>query len=216
MPENLTRRCCRTSFPLRSKLAAERGVIFKDILMKKNLLIAAVVILLLLIGAYFYFSGKEYSVRLTELEIQTKLAEKLPITKTYFFIFQLTISNPRVRLENGSSSVNAGLDVVLNITVGENLKPLGGTVDVSGGIRYASENGEFFLTNPKIENFEIQGINPKYTNKVNASITKFLNEYYEKNAIYTLNYSDSKQTVARMILKDVIVDNKELAITLGI
>jgi len=184
--------------------------------MKKSLITVAVVVLFLLIGAYFYFSGKDYSVRLTEPEIQTKLAEKLPLTKTYLFIFQLTLSNPRVQLENGSSSVNAGLDVVLNITVGENPKPLGGTVDVSGGIRYASEDGEFFLTNPKIENFEIQGINPKYTNKVNASITKFLTEYYEKNAIYTLNYSDSKQAAARMVLKDVIVENKELVITLGI
>lgn len=184
--------------------------------MNKNLITVAVITLLLLIGAYFYFSGKEYSIRLTEPVIQTKLAEKLPITKTYLLIFQLTLSNPRVQLNNGSSSVNAGLDVVLNITIGENSKPLGGTVDVSGGIRYAAENGQFFLTNPKIENVEIQGIKPKYTNKVNASVTKFLNEYYEKNAIYTLKSSDKKQAVAKMILKNVIVENKELVITLGI
>ena len=169
-----------------------------------------------MIAAYFYFSGKEYSVRLTEPEIQNKLAEKLPLTKTYLFIFQLTLSNPRVLLKEGSSSVNAGLDVVLNITIGKNSKTLGGTVDVSGGIRYASQSGQFFLTNPKIEKFQIQGINPKHTNKVNASITNFLTDYYQKNAIYTLKYDDSKQAVTRMVLKDVIVENKELVITLGI
>ena len=86
----------------------------------------------------------------------------------------------------------------------------------SGGIKYVSEDGQFFLKNPVIENFEIQGISPKYTNKVNASITKYLTEYYEKNPIYTLNYSDGKQAAARMVLKDVIVENKELVITLGI
>ncbi|MCP4978453.1 MAG: DUF1439 domain-containing protein [Maribacter sp.] len=184
--------------------------------MKKVAIAAVIVILAVVVGTYFYFSGKEYVVRITESDIRQKLDEKLPITKTYLFIIQVTLENPRVNLINGSNRVNAGLDVIFNITIGKNPKPLGGTVDASGGINYVPEKGEFYLTNPIIEDFEIQGIPSKYMDKVNEALTKALAEYYSKNPFYTLRATDAKQAAARMVLKNVIVEDKELVVTLGI
>lgn len=183
----------------------------------KKVAIAAVVILIAVVaGTYYYFSGKEYVVRLSEPEITEKLEEKLPLTKTYLFVIQVTLDNPRVHLENGSKRVNAGLDVVFNITLNKNPKPIGGKVDASGGILYLAEKGQFFLTNPVVENLQVQGIPAEYTNKLNTALTKALAEYYKKRPIYTLRVTDAKQAVARMVLKDVIVENRELVITLGI
>jgi len=54
--------------------------------MKKISLVAIVVVLTVIAGAYFYFSGKEYILRIPENEIQQKMAEKLPLTKAYLFI----------------------------------------------------------------------------------------------------------------------------------
>lgn len=184
--------------------------------MKKVAIAAVVVILAVVVGAYFYFSDKEFVVRINESNIRQKLDEKLPLTKTYLFIIQVTLENPRVNLKNGSNRVNAGLDVILNVTIGKNPKPLSGTVDASGGIKYVSEKGEFYLINPIIENLEIQGIPPKYMDKANEALTKALAEYYSKNPIYTLRATDAKQVAARMILKNVIVENQELVVTLGI
>jgi len=184
--------------------------------MKKVAIVAVAILIALLAGTYYYFSGKEYVVRLSESDIQGKLEEKLPLTKTYLFIIQVTLNNPRVNLKNGSSKVGAGLDVVFNITLNKNPKPFGGTVDVSGGVRYLSEKGQFFLTNPVIESLTVQGIDPKYTNKANKALTKALAEYYKNHPIYTLRVTDVKQAAARMVLKDVIVKNQELVITLGI
>ena len=177
---------------------------------------AATILIAVAVGVYFYFSGKEYVVRISESEIQEKLQEKLPLMKTYYFIIQVTLDNPRVHLENGSNRVGAGLDVVFNITLNKNPKPLGGTVDVSGGILYSAEKGQFFLTNPVIENLEVQGIPQDYTDKANKALTKALAEYYEKHPIYTLRATDAKQAAARMVLKDVIIENRELVVTLGI
>ena len=171
---------------------------------------------MLLVSTYFYFSGKEYVVRITETEIKEKLDEKLPLTKSFLFIIQITLKNPRVLLENGSKRISAGLDVLLNITVNKNPKPLGGTVDVSGGVQYLADKGELFLTNPVIENFVIQGIPDKHLYKVNKALTTALAKYYKENPIYTLRATDVKQAAARMVLKDVIVENKELVVTLGI
>ncbi|MDH3974548.1 MAG: DUF1439 domain-containing protein [Deltaproteobacteria bacterium] len=153
---------------------------------------------------------------MSESDIREKLDKKLPLTKSYFFIIQITLQNPRILLENGTKRVNAGLDVLLNIKIDKNPKPLGGSVDVSGGVRYLAEKGEFYLTDPVIESLGVQGIPDKYMQKVNKALTKALAKYYDENPIYTLNLGDGKQAVARMVLKDVVVENKELVVTLGI
>lgn len=177
---------------------------------------AMVILIAVAAGTYYYFFGKEYIVRLTEPEIQEKLEEKLPLTKTYLFIINVTLDNPRVNLQDGSSRVSAGLDVVFNITLNKNPKPLGGKVDASGGILYLAEKGQFFLTNPVVENLDVQGIPRQYTDKANIALSKALAEYYENHPIYTLHATDVKQAAARMILKNVIIENRELVVTLGL
>lgn len=184
--------------------------------MDKKVFIAISIFIVLSAGAYFYFTGTEYVVRMSESEIREKLDKKLPLTKSYFFIIQITLKNPRVMLEERSKRVKAGLDILLNIKINKNPKPLGGTIDVSGGVKYLAEKGEFFLTDPIIENLGVQGIPNKYLDKVNKALTQLLTKYYESNPIYTLHLSDSKQAIARMALKDVAVVNKELVVTLGI
>lgn len=184
--------------------------------MRKTAIAIAVVLLVLIAGGYWSFSGKEYVLRFPEAQIRETLAKNLPMTKTYFLIIQVTLDNPRVHLENGSNRVNAGLDVSLNVTVDKIPEPLGGSIDVSGGVRYDSEHGQFFLTGPVIEGLQIQGIPPAYTAKANNALTKALAEYYSKRPIYTLSDLDAKQLAVQMILKDVVVESRELVVTLGI
>ncbi len=112
--------------------------------------------------------------------------------------------------------VSVGLDVIFNITLNKNPKPIGGTLDVSGGVLYLAEKGEFYLTNPIINNLTVQGIAQKYVDKANKALSKALAEYYKNNPIYTLHVTDMKQTAAKLALKDVVVQNKQLVITLGI
>ncbi|HEO65588.1 MAG TPA: DUF1439 domain-containing protein [Spirochaetes bacterium] len=183
--------------------------------MKKVFILVVTALIIVLAGVY-YFSGKEYVIRLSESYIQGKLEEKLPRTKTYFLIIQITLKNPRVHLKHGSNRINAGLDVVFNIRLKKTPKPLEGAIDISGGVIYVAEKSQFFLTNPVIEKLTIQGITSKYTNIANKSLTKALAKYYRKNPIYTLRPTDIKKTITKMVLKKVMIENKELILTLGI
>ena len=184
--------------------------------MNKKAVAAVIIVIATLAVAYFYLSGTEYEVRLSELDIRQKLEEKLPLTKTYLLIVQVTLDNPRVHLEEGSSRVAVGMDVMFNVTINKNPNPLGAKVDASGGIIYLAETGQFFLVEPEIENLEIQGIPQEYIEKVNLALSKALEEYYRDHPIYTLRSTDVKQAAARMVLKNVTVENKELVVTLGI
>jgi len=182
----------------------------------KKFAIIAIISTALLGGAYYYFSGRGYTIKLSESDIKEKIEKKLPITKRFLLIFQVTLDNPRVQLKDGSDKINIGLDAVLNISLDNNTIPVGGTIDLSGGIRYLPELGQFFLTDPVIENLTIQGLPDKHTNRANKVLTAALSEHYRTHPIYTLKATDTKQAAAKMVLKNVTITNRELHITLGI
>lgn len=183
--------------------------------MKKALIAIAFVLVVAIIGGAFYLAKREYVFRVSEAQIQENLAAKLPVSKTFFFIFQLTFDHPRVTLVGESGRVHAGLDVVLNIVLGNESKPLGGTLDVSGGVLYSPERGAFFLTDPLIERFAIDGMPEKYREKVNAALTKAIAAFFAEQPIYALRATDTRQAAARLVLKSVAVENRELVVTLG-
>jgi len=184
--------------------------------MKRVFVVLVTIVILALAGLYFYLSGKEYEIRVPESEIKARLSEKLPMTKSYLFVFQVTLKNPRVSLEQGSNRVNGGLDIVLNIKIGNEENLLGGTVDISGGVRYAKDEGQVFLVDPIIENLKVQGVPDKYSKQTIDVLTIALGEYFTDHPIYTLSTFDAKQAAAKFALKNVAVGNKELVITLGI
>lgn len=184
--------------------------------MRKKLIILTILLAALAAGAYLYFQGREYTFRFTEAELHDKLAERLPLQETYLFIFQVVLDNPRLLLVNGSDRVNAGLDVTLNIHINDEPLPLGGQLDVSGGVRYEAAEGQFFLTEPEIDRLSVQGIPAAFTDRVDSVLTRALAAYYVDRPIYTLRESDVGQAAAKLLLKNVIVENKELVVTLGL
>lgn len=184
--------------------------------MRNRIIGISTVLLFILIGAYIFLSGKEYIVRIPESQIKAAMEQKLPLTKTYLFIIDVTLRNPRVELIGGSSRVAGGMDVELNIRINENPEPLGGSIDLSGGVSYVADGGHFFLIDPVVESFSIQGLSENIKPKVSKAIEKALSEYFAKNPIYTLKKADLKQAAAYAVLKDVSVKDKELVVSLGI
>jgi hypothetical protein len=93
---------------------------------------------------------------------------------------------------------------------------LGGTIDASGEIKYVQATGEFFLTDPVIERLAVQGIPDAYAGKVSSALTKAVAAYYADHPIYSLRATDAKHAAARLVLKNVVVENHELVVTLGL
>jgi hypothetical protein len=187
--------------------------------MKKRLVLPLAFSLLCLMAAvlaYLYFSGKEYVLRIPQNQIDAKMREKFPLSKSYLLLLRITLENPRLVLQENSDRIHVGLDAVLNITLEGNARPLSGSVDVSGSLRYAHEQGAFYLVSPTIEQASIAGIPEKFIERVNSTISVLLSEYYATHPVYTLNTADIKQAGAKMVLKNVKVENSELVITLGI
>jgi len=183
---------------------------------KRNFVVLLAVFIAVILGAYLYYSGKEFVVRISEAQIQDRINQKLPFNRSYLLIFEVGLDRPRVNLIENSNRVRAGLDLTLNISVGTAQLRLGGSLDASGGLKYVADRGEFFLSDPMIESLQVQGIPAKYIDRVRMVLIKALTEFYGEHPIYTLNFFDLKQAATRLVLKDVAVKDKELVITLGI
>lgn len=89
-------------------------------------------------------------------------------------------------------------------------------MDASGGVRYDPKAGQLFLTQPKIEHFELQGVPEQYASRVASALSEALDAYYADHAIYTLHAFDAKELAARLVLKSVTVKEQQLVVTLGV
>ncbi|MCK4341038.1 MAG: DUF1439 domain-containing protein [Phycisphaerae bacterium] len=185
--------------------------------MAKRITVIVLALLILSVAAgLFIMRGKRFVVELTEGQIQEKLDARFPVEKSYLLIFVLTLSDPKVVLEEGADRLSFGLNATLNIKIGDEEKPLSGTGLVSTGIRYNPDDYSFYLTDPKIEQLAIQGIPIEYTDKVNEVAKKLALERINNYPVYQLKDDDIKQAAARLILQDLIVKEGKLVITLGL
>jgi hypothetical protein len=184
--------------------------------LRRPIVIALAATALLAGGAYYFLYGKKFVYRFTAAELQEALSARLPIERTYLFVIQVTLDHPRVVLIEGSDRVNAGLDVALNIRLGDSAVRLTGSVDASGGIRYERSEGKFYLTSPAIEQLRLQGVPEKYASRASSALSQALGEYYATHPIYTLNTFDAKHAAAKLTLKSVVVEHQQLVVTLGI
>ena len=173
-----------------------------------------VVAVVLLAASYCYFRGKEYVIELTESEIKQKLVDRFPVTKCFLAVMCLSLTEPLVRLDDSSDRISFGAHAALNITVDG--KQLQGAGEFSGRIRYASENGEFYLDNAAVKRLQINGLPETFSERVNELAKTGVDEYLKKRPIYRLRQTDFKHAVTRMILKEVRVNHGVLVITLGI
>ena len=180
---------------------------------KRVIVIAAALALAAVAGLLLHFAGKEYVYRFSEAQLQQKLGERLPLTRRFLVFFEVTLSQPRLHLQDGADRVAMGIDVALGLG---NNGPLGGSIDVSGGVRYDGGLGAFFLTDPVIERVAVQGIPEKYAGKAREALTMALAAYYAERPIYTLNATDARQAAGRLVLRKVGIENRELVVTLGL
>jgi hypothetical protein len=178
--------------------------------------LAVILVAAVLAGGAYYFLGKQYVYRFTASQLQQSLSARLPYSKTYLLIFDVTLEHPRITLVRGSDRIELGLDVSLVVRLGQQPIQFAGLIDVSGGIRYDPNVGQLFLTHPKVERLDLQGMPAQYASRVALVVSKVVTDYYQDHAIYTLDGYGVREVTARLVLKSVVVDHQQLVVTLGI
>lgn len=184
--------------------------------MKRYLISTICFVALALAGTFFYFKGRRYEVVITQTQIDEALQKRFPVEKSYLLIFGVTYSNPKVKLLPDANRIEIGLDTELNGKILGESKRLGSSILITTAIDYRNETQQFFLSEPQITNFALQGIPQEQL----AKVTKFVSETVRANIqlypVYTLRAKNAKMAAAKLLLKNVEVRNTEIHVTLGL
>jgi hypothetical protein len=63
---------------------------------------------------------------------------------------------------------------------------------------------------------DLQGVPAEYAARAQRVVGEVLREFLRLRPVYTLRAVDAKRAAARLLLKRVVVENRELVITLGV
>lgn len=153
-----------------------------------------------------------YTVELTEAQLQQQLASMMPITQEKMFV-TVTLSQPVLDLGMGGDKI--GVFSSLDISAPGGIKGTG-RAKVEGRISYKKENGSFYLYNPTISHIEIDQVPAQFHSNVKQLAQLALNSSIKGKPIFTLTEDNSQEKLAKSMLQSVKVESGKLLITLSI
>jgi len=173
--------------------------------MKYLKLIILSIILISFVGCKIF----EKTIIIPKTTIQGVLDSKFPIKKN-MVLMKHTLSDPKVYF-NGK---NIGIKVNYKGMYLE--KEIDADVDVAGKIFYNQKKGAFYLQNFDIVSFDVNDMNFTPSDKLKNGLINVLNNYIAKYPVYKLKQGDVKQSLAKLLLKDVSVQGNNLVILLSL
>ena len=178
----------------------------------RRIVILAAAVAFIGLGVFTLVSRRTFVIELTQSDIQAHLDKGFPLEKGVL-IFSVKLSNPKVDLTGGSDRIGFRVDVGSTLHI-DGITPKG-TGTILTRIRYSSDSGEFFMSDPDLE-LELEGVKEEKVRTVNEAANILVKEFAEKYPIYRLKETDVRQSLARTFLKDVKVEDGVLKIYLGL
>ena len=108
------------------------------------------------------------------------------------------------------------MDAELDFKIGKEPESLGGGCVVTAGLEYNQEEQAFYLSDAAFETLEIEGVPQKHLDKVQEAAGKLAQKLVDHLAVYRMKATDAKMSAAKLLLKDVAVENGEIHISLGL
>jgi len=184
--------------------------------MKNRVLLFLVVLCLVIAGGWYWLRGKDFTVRISQRQVDEALAERFPMQRTHLMIFDLTYENPVAELLEGEDRVRVGMDARLTIGLGGERRTFSGGATVTTSVRYEPETFSFFLSDVEMERLAIDGIPSQYTDPAGRLALLAARESIEEIRVYQIQGVDAKTRAAKMILKNIQVKDQSIRITLGL
>lgn len=182
----------------------------------KKLLIVIISLIVICIAGFLFLRGKTTEIVITEKQIEEKLADKFPYEKTYLLVLKLTYNNPQFDLLEEQNKIRVGMDTMLNLKLGEESEPLNGGITVLCDLIYDKDEQAFYLNNAELERLDISGIPEKWEEKVKKYAPLAVNAYFENHPVYELKGRNTKESIAKALLKDVVIKEEGIHVSLGL
>jgi len=154
----------------------------------------------------------EYTLEFTQPELQEKISAMMPVTKQTM-LATVVVDNAKLELIEGSDKL--AIAAQLNAKILGNLNA-SGDMKIQGTLSYNAKEGAFYLKNPEIIELNINEIPPRFHDQIKQLAQKGVAKKLSKQPVYKLKDDDTKQSLAKSMLKSLQVKNKTLIATLGL
>lgn len=155
--------------------------------LKTTLLLLPVLLATLLLTSCAHLLGpRDVEVPLSTL--QASLNNRFPLNNRYLELFDINISSPRLAFQPGTNRIVTTLDAAIApMWIKKSWK---GNFALSGVLALDSARQAVILTDPRVENMNIDGVDPSYANQV-AKIGGFLaTQVFKDIPLYTFTSHD--------------------------
>jgi len=179
--------------------------------------IIAYFVTIALISSLIGCSSMPRTVSISESELQSKLAEHIAIPITLLKIFNVSLSNPTIKLDSGTERIYAHIDTQVDNPLSR--KPLLGKLDISGKLKFDATASAIMLTDSKLENFNMDGLSldkksTQYAELAQLLSAKLGSELLNNLVLYKVKPEDLKIGSTRYLPQDFKIRTGTLEVTL--
>jgi hypothetical protein len=151
------------------------------------------------------------TITLTAAELQEQVNRKLPLTRPGRLV-TVTVQAAQVVLAEGSDRIGLRATATLALPAG---RPLNGTVQFDGRIRYVPEPGELWLDDARVVELGLGALPGALKPTVEEVVGSVARGYLDRTPVYRLKPGNVKHSLARLVLRSAVVRSGKLVLTLG-
>jgi len=167
-------------------------------------------VFLTLIFATFNSWAFEYTVEVTEQQLQQQLARIMPVQQEKYFV-TVVLSDPVLELAKEGNEVGLFANIKMMAPGGIQGS---GRAKVMGGISYKKETGSFYLDNPKIAHLEVDQIPAQFHENIKELAQMALSNSMANRALFTLRDENVQEKLAKSVLQSVKIASGKIVMVL--
>lgn len=162
--------------------------------------------LVLPMAAFACSAPLRLQLELSRDDLQKQLAPSFPIAQD-LMVASVELAEPAVLLAEGSDRIGVRFVAAVRVALVE----VRGAVAVEGGLRFAPNEGTFYLRDPAIVEISVPGLSEQQATSVRAIINDALLPMLPEVPLYTL-----EEGATKMLLRSVIVRDGKVVVELGV
>ena len=148
----------------------------------------------------------------TRADLQSKVEKGFPVEKKKRLV-KVGLSNPVIVLAPGSQRIGMRLDVAAALP---GTGTVNGVVEADGLLVYRSEAGQIAITDTQLRRLQIADVPAAYRKTVKAIVASLAEKYLSDVTVYTLNQDEFKESLAKLLLRSVAVEDGRVIVEIGL
>ncbi|MFM9887965.1 MAG: DUF1439 domain-containing protein [Burkholderiales bacterium] len=153
------------------------------------------------------------SISFTAVELEAKLAERMPLRRNILGLFDLELTRPTVGLDASQQRVTAQFDISLRTALSTRILP--GLIRLSGAPRYDGAAKAIMLDQARVDEFELDGLPRALSDRLNEVASLVATDVLDRRPFYTVKPEQLQWGGMALMPRGVRIVGDRLLVELG-